>query len=243
MSEALDERRAQKDRVLEAAMLHAAFDGWSRRTLVNAAADAGLDPATARRLFPQGGDSLLAWLDDWADRRCWRRLRIARSAAAGTPAHRAPGAHAAGAADAAPRGDPPRGGRAWHARQSRGHRARALAHRRSDVANAGLGGAPSDGFDYYSRRATLAGVLTASFLYWLDDKSDECADSWAFLDRRIEDVMRIGRARSESALGRLADRAPASVGRPLTSVGSATRLSRAAGSRAFARRSAPAARR
>ena len=26
-------------------------------------------PATARRLFPQGGDSLLAWLDDWADRR------------------------------------------------------------------------------------------------------------------------------------------------------------------------------
>ena len=24
---------------------------------------------TARRLFPQGGDSLLAWLDDWADRR------------------------------------------------------------------------------------------------------------------------------------------------------------------------------
>ena len=69
MSEALDERRAQKDRVLEAAMLHAAFDGWSRRTLVNAAADAGLDPATARRLFPQSGDSLLAWLNDWADRR------------------------------------------------------------------------------------------------------------------------------------------------------------------------------
>ena len=43
------------------------------------------------------------------------------------------------------------------------------------------------GFSYYSRRATLAGVLAASFLYWLDDQSDGCADSWAFLDRRIEE--------------------------------------------------------
>ena len=69
MTNALAERRALKDRVLEAALLHAAFDGWSRRTLVNAASDAGLDPASARRLFPRAGDSLLAWLDDWADRR------------------------------------------------------------------------------------------------------------------------------------------------------------------------------
>ena len=38
-------------------------------------------PATARRLFPQGGDSLLAWLDDWADRRMLadvERVELAR---------------------------------------------------------------------------------------------------------------------------------------------------------------------
>ena len=74
MTDALADRRDLKDRLLEAALLHAAFDGWSRRTLVNAAADAGLDAATARRLFPQGGDSLLAWLDDWADRRMLEAL-------------------------------------------------------------------------------------------------------------------------------------------------------------------------
>ena len=32
-------------------------------------ATSGSTPATARRLFPQGDDSLLAWLDDWVDRR------------------------------------------------------------------------------------------------------------------------------------------------------------------------------
>ena len=31
---------------------------------------------------------------------------------------------------------------------------------------------PADGFSYYSRRATLAGVLGTTFLYWLDDQSD-----------------------------------------------------------------------
>ena len=51
-TDGLAERRALKDRVLEAALLHAAFDGWSRRTLHNAAHDAGIDAAVARRLFP-----------------------------------------------------------------------------------------------------------------------------------------------------------------------------------------------
>ena len=44
MSEAVEERRALKDKLLESALLHAAFDGWSRRTLLNAAKDAGVDP-------------------------------------------------------------------------------------------------------------------------------------------------------------------------------------------------------
>ena len=46
MTAALEERQALKDRLLETALLHAAFDGWSRRTLVNAAAELGLDAAT-----------------------------------------------------------------------------------------------------------------------------------------------------------------------------------------------------
>ena len=77
------ERTALKDRVLEAALLHAAFDGWSRRTLHNAALDAGSTPPTARRLFPRGGDSLLAWLDDWADRRML--AAVAASISSGCP--------------------------------------------------------------------------------------------------------------------------------------------------------------
>ncbi len=49
----------------------------------------------------------------------------------------------------------------------------------------------STDWNFYSKRALLAGVYSTTLLFWLDDKSDEFADSWAFLDRRIANVMLI----------------------------------------------------
>ena len=43
-----------KARVLEAALAHVPFDGWSERTLAAAIADAGVPAALARSLFPRG---------------------------------------------------------------------------------------------------------------------------------------------------------------------------------------------
>ena len=199
------ERREQKDRILEAAFMHAAFDGWNRKTLSNAAETAGVPASTARRLFPQGGESLLAWLDDWADRRML-------AAAAGADLQRLP----------------VRRRIAWLIRTRlellEPHREairRAALARLFPAQVAGTGqavwrtaeqmwtaagiGAAGDGASWYTRRATLAGVLTATFLYWIEDKSEDGSATWGFLDRRIEDVMRLGRAtdRVRSFLGGL----------------------------------------
>lgn len=199
MIDALAERHALKDRILEAALPHAAFDGWSRRTLQNAASDAGVDAATARRLFPQGGDSLLVWLDDWADRRILEAAT--RRDLARLPVRRRIALLVLARFEVL---EPHREAlrRASLARTMPGNLAgagRSLWRTVDRIwLTAGLGGDPSEGFSYYSRRATLAGVLVATFLYWLDDQSEDFADTRAFLDRRIEDVMRIGRVRSEA---------------------------------------------
>ncbi|MCB1885380.1 MAG: COQ9 family protein [Geminicoccaceae bacterium] len=195
MSEATERRRAQKDAVLEAALMHAAFDGWSRRTVTNAAADAGLDRATAARLFPQGPASLLAWLDDWTDRRMLAavkdeditslpvRRRIARLVQARLDAlapHKEAMRRAALARGLSP--DAARGGRAlWGAADLIWERA-------------GFASGPGEGFSYYSRRTLLVGILLSTFFYWLDDTSENHADSWAFLDRRIDDALKLGKA-------------------------------------------------
>ena len=39
----------------------------------------------------------------------------------------------------------------------------------------------------------LAGVLTSTALFWLNDRSDDLTPTWAFLDRRIENVLRVGK--------------------------------------------------
>ncbi|MEZ5863662.1 MAG: COQ9 family protein [Geminicoccaceae bacterium] len=198
-SDAIDDdavagRVAEKDAILEAALGHAAFDGWSRRTLLQAASEVGIDKATARRLFPQGGDSLLAWLDDWADR---KMLEAAEPAGLATLPVRQRiatlircrlevlGEHKEALRRAAVARGTPRnlvgGGRAfWR-----------TLDRIWEAAGFGANGG-SRGFSYYSRRTTLGAVLTSTFLYWLEDHSPGHADSWAFLDRRIENVMRFG---------------------------------------------------
>ena len=59
-----------------------------------------------------------------------------------------------------------------------------------------VAGDKADDYNYYTKRSLLAAVWTSTFLFWLEDRSDQFAESWAFLDRRIGDVMQIGALRA-----------------------------------------------
>ena len=50
-------------------------------------------------------------------------------------------------------------------------------------------------FNYYTKRALLAGVYSTTLLHWLSDSSADRAKTWTFLDARIEDVMKIQKMR------------------------------------------------
>jgi ubiquinone biosynthesis protein COQ9 len=64
----------------------------------------------------------------------------------------------------------------------------------------------STDYNFYTKRMLLAGVYSATVLYWLNDKSAENTETWDFLDRRIADVMRIPQAMGR--LGKLAEKLP-----------------------------------
>ncbi len=51
-------------------------------------------------------------------------------------------------------------------------------------------GDTSTDFNFYTKRATLAGVYSSTFFYWLNDRSEGSEATWSFLDRRIDNVMR-----------------------------------------------------
>jgi ubiquinone biosynthesis protein COQ9 len=60
-------------------------------------------------------------------------------------------------------------------------------------------------FSFYTKRLTLAAIYGVVILYWLDDRSVGFTDTRAFLDRRLGDAARVGRARRglEALVGRL----------------------------------------
>jgi ubiquinone biosynthesis protein COQ9 len=61
-------------------------------------------------------------------------------------------------------------------------------------------------FSWYTKRAILTVIYSATVLYWLRDVSEDDAATLAFLDRRLAVVGRIGRLRGGA--GRLLARLP-----------------------------------
>ena len=51
-------------------------------------------------------------------------------------------------------------------------------------------------FNFYTKRALLAGVYCATTLFWLNDRSAAFSETWEFLDRRISDVMQLQKVRN-----------------------------------------------
>ena len=52
-----------------------------------------------------------------------------------------------------------------------------------------IAGDTSTDFNHYTKRMTLGAVYGSTLLAWLDDQSEGWAETAAFLDRRIDDVM------------------------------------------------------
>lgn len=180
------------DRLLEAALPHVVFDGWSDAALLAAAQDTGLSPDLARALYPRGGVDLALAYHRRGDERMLASLAARdlsalkfRERIALAVRLRLEGADREAVRRAAALLSLP-----THAPEA----ARAL-WATADAIWTALGDTSEDG-NWYSKRAILSGVYSATVLYWLGDTSEDSADTWAFLDRRIEDVMRFERTKA-----------------------------------------------
>ncbi len=51
-------------------------------------------------------------------------------------------------------------------------------------------------YNHYTKRAILSGVYSSTLLYWLQDESEDFADTRAFLSRRIDNVMQFEKTKA-----------------------------------------------
>jgi len=58
-------------------------------------------------------------------------------------------------------------------------------------------GDTSTDFNFYTKRAILAGVYSATLMRWFTDQSEDEAETKAFLDARIENVMQFEKFKAQ----------------------------------------------
>jgi ubiquinone biosynthesis protein COQ9 len=193
-----------KDILLDAALMHVPFDGWSDTALAAALADTGLDATVAKAVFPRGPvDMALAY----HARGDAQMLAALQAADLGDMRFRDRIAHAVRLRlEAVEDKELVRRGMTLFALPPyAADGARALWQTADHIWQA-LGDTSQD-VNWYTKRATLSAVYSATVLYWLGDTSEDDAATWAFLDRRIDNVMQIeslkAKARANPALSRL----------------------------------------
>jgi ubiquinone biosynthesis protein COQ9 len=183
----------EKARILDAALIEADFDGWSLETLRRAADKAGLGREAQRLAFPRGVMDLVAYysqrMDDAMEvalaSRDLSSLKVREKIALAVRLRiEALGVHKPAAQRALQFLTlPPFAGEGIK-----------NLYRTVDRIWRAAGDTSSD-FNFYTKRVLLAGVYAATLAKWLEDESEGSQASWAFLARRIEDVMRIEKAK------------------------------------------------
>ena len=188
----LDELRlALAPAIAEAAV----FDGWSEAALTDAAAKAGVALPVARLAFPGGAsDMIAAWIEaidaamehkfadgSLASLKIRERIRTLVQFRLDAVAGREEALQRAWAIQALPQNLAQTARIAWHS---------------ADVMWRLAGDTATD-YNHYTKRTLLAGIYSATLAVFIGDESEGKADTRAFLDRRIEGVMKFEKAKAK----------------------------------------------
>lgn len=183
-----------KDQLLDASLDHVPFDGWSEATFHAAVRDAGIDPTMAKAVCPRGAVDLAIAYHHRGDALMLERLKVAdltemrfRDRIAAAVQFRL---EAVGDKEAVRRGT------TLFALPTHAADGAKLIWGTVDAIWTALGDT-SDDVNWYTKRATLGTVYSATVLYWLGDNDPDHAPTWAFLDRRIDNVMQIEKLKAQ----------------------------------------------
>lgn len=177
-----------RDSLLEAALQHVPFDGWTRKTHIQAAKDIGINPDIVELSFPDGSKEMISLhaqnCDDFMIKKAHKagfddlkirdkittlvKFRIEAETKYKEVANRTV---------------------AYLSLPQHHPVSLKILYRTVDLMWKTILD-PSTDFNFYTKRLTLSAVYTSTFLFWLADESEDNKDTWEFLDRRIENVMK-----------------------------------------------------
>ncbi len=189
-----DTAQTPQDQLLDAALIHVPFDGWSEQTFQAAINDTGLNATVARSICPRGAVDLAVAYHKRGD-----DLMIARMKSEDLTDMKFRDKIAAMVRfrlEVVTDRETVRRGTTLFALPQYAPDGAKLVWGTADAIWNALGDT-SDDVNWYTKRATLSAVYSSTVLYWLGDTSDGYAETWAFLDRRIDNVMQIEKIKAQ----------------------------------------------
>jgi ubiquinone biosynthesis protein COQ9 len=168
---------------------NAVFDGWTDKALAMAASQLGISADRARLCFPEGPVQMIDSWFDAIDRQMAHAFPLERIAALKIR-QRIRDLVLYRIEVATPNKEALRRALAILAQPQNAMTAARLAWRAADRMWRIAGDRATD-FNYYSKRGILSALYMSTLLVYLDDETDDLATTRGFLDRRIDDVMKI----------------------------------------------------
>ena len=177
---------------IEAVLNHIPFDGWSETSLKMAAADCGVSEAELTTLFPAGIPDAIAAYGAWADEKMKAAFVDRYEAKLSVmPVHiKIRSLILIRLEQASPHKEVVRRTMAILAYPRHAKLAAKLLYDTVDVMWRIAGDTATD-YNFYTKRATLSAVYSATLLVFLADNSADMAKTEDFLDRRLSDIARI----------------------------------------------------
>ena len=190
----MSDLQAIKDKIVETMLPDVAVKGWSWDGVQTATLQAGYQDGMCKALFPEGLNDVVAHFSDYTDRKMMEKLQMIDSDALRVRDRirqailtRFDFLETCGAQKAT------KATLSYWAFPMRVLQGQRVLWRTSDRIWNWAGDTSKD-YNRYSKRGLLSSLIMGTTLVWLDDVSEDKAITKAFLDRRLENIMEIGRA-------------------------------------------------
>ncbi len=183
------------NQLLDAALPHVAFDGWSPATFDAAIADTGIDSVVAKAVCPRGAVDLAIAYHQRGDA---AMIAALANADLSDMRFRDKVAHAIRLRlQVIDDKEAVRRGTTLFALPHMAADGAKLIWGTADAIWTALGDTSRD-VNWYTKRMTLSGVYSSVVLYWLGDDSLDLQATDAFIDRRIDNVMQFEKLKAQA---------------------------------------------
>jgi len=183
-------------KILAAALPDVPFDGWSGKSMRVAAKKAGIEGGLARLAFPRGTADLVGYFAADGDARMVETLQQHDLDAMKVRERITFSVRTRLEVDAENR-EALRRATAYLALPTSGTAGARALYATVDAIWRAAGDTSTD-YNFYTKRLILSGVYSSTLAIWFGDDTDDFEKTWAFLDRRIADVMQIEKVKGRA---------------------------------------------